>query len=209
MIRVKHLSFWLFVAALATNVPASAGENGVQGKLTREALVAALQAGGYLIYIRHASTDHGQTDSRDVDVGNCTTQRNLSPKGREQAQEIGRAFKTLGIPIGDVFTSPYCRAKDTGRLAFGAVVISDDLRFTIRDDEAETCRRAAALRRMLSTPPAVGRNAIIVAHTSNLKEAAGVWPKPEGLAAIFRPLPGGRFTHVASVKPESGRTLCG
>jgi hypothetical protein len=32
----------------------------------------------------------------------------------------------------------------------------------------------------------MGTNNIVVAHT-NLKEAAGIWPQPEGVAYIFQP----------------------
>lgn len=104
-------------------------------------------------------------------------------------------------------SSPYCRAVDTGRLAFGRVATSDDLKFSIRADKSETERRAAALRRLLATRPRSGGNTIIIAHTSNLREAVGIWPKPEGVAVIFRPQPDGAAKHVATVLPETWLTI--
>lgn len=209
MMGTLYRAVWSVLCALFVVLPMVGSEASEGGNLARDELVSALQTGGYVIYFRHTATDHDQVDSDHIDMADCTTQRNLSAEGRHQAHDIGEAFKSLGIPVGAVITSPYCRAKDMGRLAFGSATASDNLRFTIRDDDTETGRRAAALRKMLSTAPPQGRNTVIVAHTANLKEATGIWPKPEGLAAIFRPLPGGRFEHVASVMPEEWADLAG
>ena len=46
-------------------------------------------------------------------------------------------------------------------------------------DASQTKRITESLRRMLSTPPKA-TNAVIVSYTANLREAAGIWPKPEG-----------------------------
>jgi hypothetical protein len=61
---------------------------------------------------------------------------------------------------------------------------------------------ASSLRRMLSTARAHVTNAIIVSRTAKLREAAGVWPKPEGVAKVFRPLRGGQYEAIAAVLPE-------
>jgi len=55
---------------------------------------------------------------------------------------------------------------------------------------------------LLATRPAAASNTVIVAHTANLREAAGIWPKPEGVAYVFRPLGNGNFEPVAKVLPE-------
>ena len=43
---------------------------------------------------------------------------------------------------------------------------------------------------------------VIVSHTANLREAAGIWPRTEGVAYVFRPLPGGEFKAIAMVMPD-------
>src|SRR5438067_2129324 len=58
-----------------------------------------------------------------------------------------------------------------------------------------------ALKR-LPPPPAAGTNAVIIAHSANLREAAGLWPKPEGVAYVFRPLQAGRFEVLAKIAPQ-------
>lgn len=161
-----------------------------------------LRRGGFVIYFRHAATMQSDLPDAQADLDRCDTQRNLSSEGREQAVRIGAAFRTLGIPVGTVLSSPFCRCQDTAQLAFGRFTVHHDLYFAIGVDAKETQRLAAALRRMLSTPPAAGTNTVIVAHTANLRETAGIWPKPEGVAYVFRPLPGGRFEAVAKVLPD-------
>lgn len=56
-------------------------------------LAQALQAGGYIIYLRHGITDLSRDDTDRRDLANCATQRPLSDEGRQQMREIGRAIK--------------------------------------------------------------------------------------------------------------------
>jgi broad specificity phosphatase PhoE len=165
-------------------------------------VLGELRKGGFVIYFRHGSTNQTGSSDEAADLMKCETQRNLSAEGREQTRQIGKAFQALSIPVGTVTTSPFCRCKDTAKLAFGRFTVSNDLYFALGSDADETKRFAQSLRRMLSTPPATATNAVIVSHTANLREATGIWPKPEGVAYVFRPLPGGKFEAIAMVLPE-------
>jgi len=166
-------------------------------------LVAALAKGGHVIYFRHAATDHKTHDVDRKNLENCATQRNLSALGRRQAAGIGKVFRKLGIPVGKVVSSPYCRCADTAKLAFGRVERSRQLIFALDRGRGETKRLALALRRMITAAPEAGTNTIIVGHTVNLREAANIWPKPEGVAVIFRPSGDGTISYVATVHPSS------
>lgn len=170
--------------------------------LDQQALIRALQNGGYVIYFRHAATDQSQVDTNRVDFKNCGTQRNLSQKGREQAQAIGKAFAGLGIKVSNVFSSPYCRCIDTAKLAFGNATILPDLEFAISKSEPEAKRLGAVLRKLLETKPPRGTNTVLIAHSANLKEAVDIWAQPEGAAYIFQPQDDGRLVHVARLAPE-------
>ena len=87
-------------------------------------LVRQLREGGYVLYMRHASTDFSQNDSRMKSYEDCASQRNLTEKGRQEAREIGGHVKRLRIPIGEVLASPFCRTMETARLAvLGAAAI--------------------------------------------------------------------------------------
>jgi phosphohistidine phosphatase SixA len=165
-------------------------------------VLGELRRGGLVIYFRHAATDQTGATDEASDLSRCETQRNLSAEGRAQAEGIGEAIKALGIPVGTVAASPFCRTRDTARLAFGRFTVSKDLYFVISTDAGETKRLADSLRRMLSTPPAKGTNSMLVSHSANLLEAAGIFAKPEGAAFVFRPLPDGKFEAVARILPE-------
>ncbi len=165
------------------------------------ALLAGLRAGGYVIFVRHASTDKDGPGDRDINFALCATQRNLSAAGREESARIGEALRRLRIPIGRVVASPFCRTRDTARLAFGDYEVDKDLYFAIDVNAQERKRVAASLRAMLGAAPARGTNSVIVSHTANLREAAGIWPKPEGAAYVFQPLAGGGFKALARMLP--------
>ena len=170
-------------------------------ELKGEALFSALKEGGYVIYLRHSKSDTAQDDADPIDVKNCATQRNLSAEGRALAQALGEAFTTLAIGVDRVLTSPYCRAKDTGMLAFGKAEPVDALYYSLGLPKESVPQATAKLKEMLGTAPAAGKNTVLVGHTSNLKEAAGVWPKSEGGAFVLQPR-GGSFVVVGSFSAE-------
>lgn len=188
---MKRLTVAVFLLLLGP-IAADAAPPGLE-------LVQALRSGGYVVYIRHAMTERDQADTDRTNFERCDTQRNLSAEGRQMAREIGRAFDALGIPVGKVITSPYCRTVETGQLAFRRHDKSDALYFAVGASKDERTRQSVELRRMLGTAPPAKLNTVLVSHHANLKEATGIWPKAEGDAHVFRPRAGGEFDHVAEV----------
>ena len=67
----------------------------------------ALHQGGVLILMRHAVTEPGTGDPPGFQVDDCTTQRNLSRQGREQAQRLGAMFAARGVQPVAVFSSAW------------------------------------------------------------------------------------------------------
>ena len=80
-------------------------------------LINELKKGGNLIFIRHAYAPGGG-DPNNFDINDCKTQRNLSNKGRDQAKKIGSFFKDNNISIDKVYSSEWCRCKETASIAF-------------------------------------------------------------------------------------------
>ena len=80
-------------------------------------LINEFQQGGKLIFIRHAYAP-GSGDPDNFNLDDCSTQRNLSEEGRKQAQKIGEFFKNNNIKIKKVFSSEWCRCKETAEIAF-------------------------------------------------------------------------------------------
>ena len=177
-------------------------EGDTQPKLSGTALVKELKKGGYIIYFRHGLTsEFGEKDVADADLDDCARQRNLSDEGQRQTKSIGQAFRQLEIPIGQVYSSPYCRCVDTAKNLFGKVEKTRALHFAIHLRSAERATVTSQLLNLLGRPPGPGTNTAMVSHTANLQEAVGLWPKPEGVAHVFKPGTNGYFTYVGTMQP--------
>ena len=77
-----------------------------------------------MLVIRHTATDYSKLDEEPVDLADCRTQRNLSAQGRAEARAIGQGVRRLKARVGKVLASPFCRTRDTARLAFSRFTIS-------------------------------------------------------------------------------------
>ena len=87
---------------------------------------------GYILFIRHALAP-GTGDPSHFRLQDCETQRNLSHQGVDQAKELGAQLSQAGLKIADIFTSQWCRCKDTARaLALGEVIEEPGLNSFIR-----------------------------------------------------------------------------
>ena len=159
------------------------------------AMVANLRQGGYLIYFRHASTDWGQKDTAGEDFENRAAQRNLNDAGKAEAAAIGRAFKTLGIPIDTVYANPMLRCRDTAELAFGKHRVVVEL---FRKGPEYRARRI----QILSTAPNAGFNRVVVGQQDQLIPLIPGLHRDElreSEALVIQPLGGGQYKVVAQV----------
>jgi phosphohistidine phosphatase SixA len=172
-------------------------------------LLAALQQGGNVVYIRHASTEKDYADQIKAVPGDCSTQRMLSEKGWNEAVLIGAAFDVLSIPVGAVYSSEYCRAWQTAELAFGHNVKLSDLNFEPAEDY--TAEQLAAMRGrlvpLLSAVPPFATNTVIVGHDDPFEAATGIYPQPMGVAYVVRPAPDGSFSVLGAIPPEAWPAL--
>lgn len=192
--------------ALSLIAPAPVIAQGTAAAPLRGAeLLTALRAGGYVIYFRHADTDHQQNDSRMTSVEDCANQRNLTDRGRDNAREIGAGIRSAEIPIGTVLASPMCRTLETAVLAFGAAEKAP----AVREGGGAppgTAERYAALRALLSAPVASGANTVIVGHAYPYHSLVGGQYLSEGEADVLRPR-GTGFEFVARLGVGRWREL--
>ena len=175
----------IFELALAASAPANA-QTTAKPPLQGVELLTMLRAGGSVLYFRHADTDFSQRDSQGMNFDDCAAQRNLTERGRENARAIGEALRALGIPIGSVLASPYCRTVETAMLAFGAAEKS----MAVREGgplPPGSPGRFASLAALLSSPPAPGGNTVIVGHAYPFYGLVGGQYLDEGEAAVVRP----------------------
>jgi len=173
--------------------------------LAGKALLTALRGGGSNIYFRHVATVWSQSDDlrQQDDWLSCdpTDMRQLSDAGRADAVAIGNAMRKLDIPVAQVLASPYCRTMESARLInVGAVEASTDV-MNLRAAEYFGGRDAivANARRLLSTPPPVDHNRVIVAHGNVASAATPAYPA-EGEALVFRPDGDGAFILIGRIE---------
>ena len=79
---------------------------------------ALLKQPGHVAFMRHSDAP-GYGDPPRYRLDDCTTQRSLSDKGRAHARRTGEAFRAHDVAFDRVLTSPWCRCKETARLAVG------------------------------------------------------------------------------------------
>ncbi|NUU79134.1 histidine phosphatase family protein [Paenibacillus xylanilyticus] len=96
-----------------------ASYNAEASEISGSPLINDLQKGGYVLYIRHGDATVGE-DQQELSLSDCSTQRNLSVTGKEQAEKYGNAIRKLNIPIHlPVEASPLCRTLQTAQIIFG------------------------------------------------------------------------------------------
>lgn len=196
---------------LLSPVYSSATQSGVPEAgyaLTGAALASALRQGGLVIYFRHADTGPAYQE-QGVDLTRCETQRDLNDKGRAEAKQIGGQFKRLGIPVGEVLSSEFCRCRETAELAFGRYKIEALLTGVSRSAEAAPRREraVAGLKKMLAAPPRSAANTVLVSHGYNLWDTAGFHLGTQGEAAIYRPDGKGGYALIARLTPDEWKAL--
>ncbi len=133
--------------------------------------VDALRAGGVAVLLRHARTEPGVGDPPGFRAGVCSTQRNLSPEGRADAERIGRWFADQALRPAVVRSSAWCRCLDTARLAFGTVQPWAPLDSFFGDPAAEPERTRALRAGLAALRP--GAFEVWVTHMVNISALAG------------------------------------
>lgn len=128
-----------------------------------------LREGGLVLLIRHAATVAGLGDPPGFRLDDCATQRNLSEEGRAQARRLGERLRAEGVPIARVYTSPWCRCRETARLAFGSAEDWEALSsfFDFPHREGEFTERVKKRIGSYSTRKPAG-NVAMVTHNVNI-----------------------------------------
>lgn len=158
----RHL--WM-MAATGTWLAATQAQAQAQAQPPTD-IAALLRAGSCALMLRHAQTEPGVGDPPGYQLDQCSTQRNLSEAGREQARQIGQWFNTRGLKPASVRTSIWCRCKDTAELAFGQFVVLGALASTF-DNRNGQDEQTQELRARLKKIPA-GQFEVWVTHQVNI-----------------------------------------
>ena len=104
---MKHFKIIILIILFLFNHKTYADEN----------IVEILKKNNNIIFIRH-SLAPGTGDPEKINLKDCKTQRNLNDEGIKQSKKIGNFFKKNNIKVEYVFSSEWCRCKDTAFYAF-------------------------------------------------------------------------------------------
>jgi phosphohistidine phosphatase SixA len=78
-------------------------------------MLESMLNGGHILMIRHALAP-GTGDPANFEIGDCSTQRNLDDRGRNQARAMGDWLRSKGITSARVYSSQWCRCLETAKL---------------------------------------------------------------------------------------------
>lgn len=176
-----------------------------------DSLTTALRAGGHVIVMRHASSPRTPPEAAQANADNFQRERQLDALGRTTSQEMGEALRRLGIPIGEVLSSPTYRALETVRLArLGEAKARPELGDSGASMQSQSDgKRGGWLKAKSAETPPPGRNIVLVTHYPNIMEAfpdlaAGL---ADGEALVLRPDGRGNVPLIARVKIEEWKGM--
>ena len=133
-----------------------------------------LKRSDHVLLMRHALAP-GVGDPAGYKLDDCQTQRNLDAKGRAQAQKTGQWLKAQGVQDALVFTSAWCRCKETAdKLALGVPVQETSLN-SFFDDMRQGPQSNVRLQKFIAAQlKSKGDKALIlVTHHVNIAEFMG------------------------------------
>ncbi|MGR3697208.1 MAG: histidine phosphatase family protein [Roseovarius sp.] len=140
--------------------------------LALAAELSALKAPGVVALMRHALAP-GTGDPAAFRLGDCATQRNLDARGRAQAQETGAALRAAGITFDQVWSSRWCRARDTARLMDMGEVVEKPPLDSFYAGQGDPEGQTEATLRMIDALPETAR-VLIVTHQVNITALTGL-----------------------------------
>ena len=157
-----------------------------QGSLTanENSGLKALGSGNHFAIMRHAIAP-GFGDPSNFELRNCTTQRNLSQEGFEQAARIGERFKESGIAEARVYTSQWCRCIDTA----STLDLGTPEELPAMNSFFETRERKAKQMESLKTwllDQDLSEPLVLVTHQVNMTALTGAYPASGEIFIIER-----------------------
>ena len=154
------MRFWAtLIICLMVSIPLAVAETNPE----YSEMINRMKAGGHILMIRHALAP-GTGDPVNFKIGDCSTQRNLDNRGREQARAIGNWLRSNGITSARMYSSQWCRCLETARLIdLGPVAELPALNsfFELVQNREPNLK---ALREFIAAQPKDGKLIILVTH---------------------------------------------
>lgn len=129
---------------------------------------------GYVLLFRH-SLAPGVGDPANFKLNDCSTQRNLSAAGRQDAKEIGEWLQRREVKIARVESSRWCRAKETAQLLnLGKVNLNRNLDSLFQEADAAKHPATSRVRKQIINHRNKTGLLILVGHFVNIAALTGV-----------------------------------
>ena len=187
MVRVIALVAALLAGSLASS----------DGFAQDDALLDALRSGGHIGLMRHARAP-GSDDPPNFRLGDCSTQRNLSDGGRQQAREIGAFLRDEGFAGVRLVSSQWCRCRETAELLdVGSVEALPSLNSLVsypRDRGEMTAATQQWIVEQDLTEPL-----LLVTHQINIGALVDAYPD-EGEIVVIRPADDGTLAVIGTIR---------
>jgi len=129
---------------------------------------------GYVLLMRHALAP-GVGDPENFRVGDCTTQRNLSDEGRQDARDIGEWLERRDVKIKSIESSRWCRAKETAELlGIGKVKLNKNLDSLFQESDLVNHKQTIETKKRIVNHRNNRGLLVFVGHLVNISAITGV-----------------------------------
>jgi phosphohistidine phosphatase SixA len=156
-----YLLSYSLIFALTTQI-SSANELAIWDKLQGTA------PKGYVLLLRHSLTP-GVGDPANFTLNDCSTQRNLSAVGRQDARDVGQWLQRREIKIARVESSRWCRAKETASLLnLGKVRLNKNLDSLFQENDAFNHPQTIKVRKQIIAHRSKTGLLVLVGHFVNI-----------------------------------------
>ncbi|NBW45866.1 MAG: histidine phosphatase family protein [Betaproteobacteria bacterium] len=165
-------------------------------------LAENLRSSSYVLLMRHASAP-GVGDPPNYKLDDCKTQRNLDTEGRRQAVVVGDWLRKQGIQSANVFSSIWCRCKETAALLnFNGYRVEPSLG-SFFDEMAKARESNRALQRLIAEHLKTkgDRALILVTHHVNILEFSGENVASGDMVLVKVDASGNRLSHEVIPRP--------
>jgi len=147
------------------------------------ALWQSLRSGEAFAILRHELAP-GTGDPDNFQIGDCSTQRNLNDTGKKRARATGDRFRANGIASAEVYSSQWCRCRETAQLLELGEVNDLPALNSFYENDQDAAPRTGQLQEWLSARDP-GKPLVLVTHQVNIRALTGQ-PASSGQILVIR-----------------------
>ena len=169
------------------------------GDASPKNLFLNLNSENHIMLLRHTLAP-GMGDPLNFNLYDCRTQRNLSNRGIQQAKKIGRFFVKNNLKRINIYSSQWCRCKETAKeIALGSYRTLDLLNSFFSNHKIGA-RQTHNLENWIKGL-SLKMPTLLVTHQVNITALVGHYPT-QGEIVFAKRLRNGKLIFVGSIKVD-------